>query len=134
MPMKVTTSAIGGQDYGNPFVGPTLFPSQIAVVLTGFTSAEIDSLGYLRPGTPIKVDGTLVSGAAQVIHGVIPEAIKVANGNAAGDISGAGTQQLTVITIGQVNKKIIEDNLGRVLTANEISAFGAAGCLIKLLS
>lgn len=132
MPIKVTSTASGAQDYGNPFVGPTLFPSQIAVVLTGFTNAEIDSLGYLKPGTPIEADGTLVAAPGGKIHGVVPEAIKVANGNAAGDISGAGTQQLTVITIGQVNKKIIEDNLGRVLTADEISAFGSS--LIKLLS
>jgi len=106
----------------------------MALVLTGFTNAEIDSLGYLKPGVPVEANGTLVDAAAQTVFGVTIEAIKVANGNAAGDISGAGTQQITVMTIGQVNKKVIEDNLGRALTANELAAFAIGGCKIALLS
>jgi hypothetical protein len=134
MPAKVTTTSAGAVDYGSHIVGPILFVHQMALVLTGFTTAEIDSLGYLKPGVPVEADGTLVNTTSQTIFGVTIEAIKVANGNAAGDISGAGTQQITVMTIGQVNKKIIEDNLGRVLSANELSAFAIGGCKIALLS
>jgi hypothetical protein len=37
------------------------------------------------------------------------------------------------MTIGQVNRKILEDTIGRVLTADELAAFDAAGSTIKLL-
>lgn len=135
MPVKITNPSVsGGTDHGSPFVGPIMHTAQISALLTGYTSAEIDSQGYLKPGVPVLSTGLLVSGAAQTIFGVTIEAIKVGNGNAAGDLAALGTQQIVVATIGQVNKKIIEDNLGRVLSANELAAFAIGGCTVKLLS
>jgi acyl-CoA hydrolase len=135
MPMSRKVKTTGGQGYGRVFVGIAEYPAQIAVNITALTAAEVDADGYIKPGVPLQASGALVSGAAQVIFGVVPEPIKVANGNAAGDLAAASAAfQLTVITIGQVNRAIIEDNLGRVLSANEIAAFAAAGSQLKLLA
>jgi sugar/nucleoside kinase (ribokinase family) len=83
---------------------------------------------------PLKKNGVLVDGAGQAIFGVVPEPIKVANSNSAGDLAAASAAfQLAIGTIGQVNRAIIEDNLGRALSADELSAFLAADCRVILL-
>lgn len=140
MPVRMRNNiTTPGSIYGRPFVGPTDYPSQIAVNITLLTANEVDSQGYLKPGVPFAANGILV-GAAVPVWGVVPEPLDVLHIapydtlSFAAALAAAGTQQLTVITVGQVNRKIIEDNLGRVLTANEIAGFGLAGCLIKLLA
>lgn len=140
MPMRMRNNITApGSIYGRPFIGPTDYPSQIAVNITVLTANEVDSMGFLKPGVPFSAAGALV-GAAVPVWGVIPEPIDVLHlapydtNSWAAALAAAGTQQITVITVGQVNRKIIEDNLGRVLTANEIAGFGLAGCLIKLLA
>lgn len=133
MPMRRRTVTTPDNIYGRPFVGPTNHPSQIAVNIAVLTTAEVDADGYIKPGVPLSAAGALV-GAGVAVHGVVPEPIKVATSNVAGDLTAAGVVQLTVMTIGQVNRGIIESNLGRVLTANEIAGFGLAGCLVKLLA
>lgn len=140
MPVRFNKNVTApGTIYGRPFVGPVNHTSQIAVDITVLTANEVDSFGYLKPGVPFTAAGAL-AGAAVVIHGVVMEPLDVLHivpYNAitfAAALAAAGVQQLTVGTIGQVNRKIIEDNLGRVLTANELAAFAAAGCLVKLLA
>ena len=99
----------------------------------------MDSFGYLKPGVAFTAAGVLIP-AAGVVFGVTPESLDVlhilpySGITFAAALAAAGVQQLAVVTIGQVNRKIMEDNLGRVLTANEIAGFGLAGCLIKLLA
>lgn len=134
MPIKVSQPAAADSVYGSPFRGTVNHTAQIAVNLTALTNAEIDAKGYLKPGLPLSAAGALV-GAAVPVFGVTIEAIKVANGNAAADIAAASAAyQLTVATIGQVSRPVMEANLGRVLSANEIAGFGLAPCTLKLLS
>lgn len=134
MPIRVTNPATADQVYASPFVGPVNHTAQIQVNLTLLTNAEIDSKGYLKPGVPLTLAGILVGVAPAYVFGVTIEAIKVANGNAAGDISGASTSfEVAVCTVGQVNRAIAEDNLARAYTANELAGFVAAGSTIKLL-
>jgi len=128
-----------GSIYGRPFVGPTNHFAQISVDITLLTAAEVDSQGFLKPGVPFSAAGTLV-GAAVPVFGVTPEPLDVlhippfSTLTFAAALAAAGTQQLAVCIIGSVNRKIMEDNLGRVLNANEIAGFGLAGCLVKLLA
>jgi len=131
MPMKFTTTT-GGDAYGNPFVGPIDHTVGIDVDCTALTSDEIDAKGYVKPGVPLTKAGALV-GAAAFVYGVTVEATKVADGNAAGDIAGAGTVALTVALISAVNKDVIEDILGRALTANELAGFDLAGSKTVLI-
>lgn len=132
MPLASKTISSAGKIYGRPFEGAVEHRAQVTIDVTALTSAEVDSKGYLKPGVPFRqvsagVAG-LVNAAAQVIFGVSIETIKVANGNAAGDLSGASTAfPIALATICQVRRGIIEDNLGRVLSANELAAFVAAG-------
>lgn len=140
MPIRVRDLGVAGKVYSNPFRGKADYTHQMAVDITALTAAEVDAYGYLKPGVPLQKTGALVSAPGQVIFGVVPEALNVLNLNVmnpdtfANALAAAGVQQIAVVTIGQVNKAIIEENLGRALTADELAAFAAAGCTIKLLA
>lgn len=133
MPLSVTKTLQGGFDYGSPFIGPVDYRLGINVLLSGMTTAEVDINGILKPGVPLRRDGTLVSGAAQVIFGCVVEATKVATTNTVGALAAAGTKEIAVVWLGGVSRDILEDILGRVVSANEIAAFAAAGSLMKLI-
>jgi len=132
MPVSLTTTA-GGVTHGNPFVGPVNHTAQLKPDISALTANEVDANGYLKPGVPFTVAG-LLPGAGTVVWGVTVEATKVAASNSAADIAAVTTDPfVTVATICQVNQDIIEDTLGRALTADELAAFAAAGSLCRLL-
>jgi hypothetical protein len=133
MPLSITTTS-GGTSHGNPFVGPIQYTAHIKPDISALTANEVDANGYLKPGVPFLASGLLVSGAGQTIFGVTVEAVKVAASNSAADIAAVTNDPfVAVCTIGQVSQDIIEDNLGRALSANEIAALAAAGCRLVLI-
>jgi hypothetical protein len=130
MPIRVTNPATsGGTNYADPFVGDVGHTAQIACDLDGLTTDEVDANGYLKPGVPLTQAGALV-GVGKAVFGVTQEAIKLVANNGAAK---TGVFQIVVATIGQVNRDVIEDLLGRALTADEVTGFGLAGSTIKLL-
>jgi hypothetical protein len=134
MPTSFTKTASGGTDYGSPFVGPIDHTIGIPILVDDLTTAEVDANGVLKPGVPVKRNGGLVNGAGQVVFGCIAEATKVAASNSATDLAAVTTDpEVAVVLIGCLNRDIVEDILGRALSADEVSALAAAGSLIKLL-
>ena len=131
MPISITNTA-GGANYGNPFVGPVDHPAHIKVDISGLTDDEIDANGYLKPGVPLKENGTLV-GSAEPVFGVTIEAIKILPDNASATIAAGVDCFVAVGTLGQINQDIAEDNLGRAYTAAEIAGFNLAGSKLVLL-
>jgi hypothetical protein len=128
MPMKVTKTA-GGTNYGFPFVGPMDHPLHVKLDVSGLTTDEVDSEGYLKPGVPLTSAGILVASGA--VYGVTIEAVKIADDNTA--LAGDTSDPLVAIgTIGVVNRDVVEDNLGRALTSAEIAGFSAAGSKLVL--
>ena len=122
MAIDIKTHAVDGVSYGEPFLsieaGVTV-PVQIAAL----TAAEKDARGYLKPGVPFKVDGSLCSGAAnEEVFGVTIEPVKLNKST--------GTQLVAVRCFGYVLKGVCEDNLSRALTANEIAALGRSKRLL----
>lgn len=134
---RVTSAA--GKVYGMPFVGIAEYPAQIAVNIAALTVNEVDTQGFLKPGVAFTKAGVLPGVAPAYVFGVTPEPLDVlhllpfSGVTWAAALAAAGTIDIVVITIGQVNRAIIEDNLDRVLTANELAAYVAAGSTIKLL-
>ena len=131
MPISIDTVA-GGTSYANPFVGPVDHPAAVRVDVSGLTSDEIDQNGYLKPGVPLDRDGVLV-GTGVAVYGVSLEPIKVAASNAAADIAAATDVDVALGLVGAVNRAVIEDILGRALTADEIAGFAAGGSKIQLI-
>jgi len=134
MPTGIRTTA-GGESHGNPFVGPINYSAHVKVDVSALTAFEIDTYGYLKPGVPLTQAGLLV-GAGGFVFGVSIEGSRVANSNSAADIAAvlaADDPFAVVATIAQVNQDIIEDTLGRVLTANELAGFDLAGSKIVLI-
>lgn len=131
MPIEITSLSGGGTVYGSPFIGPVSYVMQIDIDVTALTTREVDSDGYLKPGVPFLASGALVSAPAQSILGVVIEALRVAGGNAAGDFSAASAaHQIGLATIGQINRDVVEDNMGAAFTADELDAFSDIDCHI----
>jgi hypothetical protein len=134
MPLSVTKTT-GTTSYGHPFIGDVLGLQQVVVDISELTTAEVDADGYLKPGVPFKKDGTLADGSG-FIYAVNPEPQYIYHATIPPtDVSLAAdtrTLPLGMGTIGEVNRDIIEDNLGRALTANELTAFDTAGSMIHV--
>lgn len=120
--------------YGSPFLGPTDHYVQIAVPLSALTNKEIDADGVLKPGVPFTRAGALVGNSPAFVYGVTPEPIKVADDNESDTIAALGTIQLGVVVEGTVIQDMMESNLARALTANEIAGFDRAGSKITLIA
>jgi hypothetical protein len=132
MPMDVRAVTAAGAEHGNPFVGPLGPPVSVRVDVSVLTNTAVDQYGYLKPGTPLTRGGILPGASPAFVYGCVAEATKVHTNNT----SLAGVTRdidVAVITIGAVNRAILEDNLGRVLTADEIAAFDRAGSKMVLL-
>lgn len=133
MPISSRVVSVGGDVYGHPWRGMVEHTDQIVINVTALTANEVDADGWLKPGVPFSKAGALV-GAGVAVWGCTIEPIKVATGNTAPELAAASAAfPIAIGTIGQVNRKVIEDNLGRVLTANEIAGFALAGSTVKLL-
>lgn len=123
----------GDSIYSSVFVGPVDHPASVRVTPSALAAGVVDAHGYIPSGFPLAKDGTTV-GAGEAVFGCTIEAVKVAPSGSAADLAAATDPvDVTVGTIGQVNRDILEDNLGRVLTAAEIAGFGLAGSHLVLI-
>lgn len=132
MPITVEDVASESNTYGKPFVGPgAQYTDVVKLDVSDMGSNEVDSGGYLKPGLPLAKDGNLI-GSAVPVYGVTLESVKVATGNTDAILDAATDCFVTVGTVGVVNRDIMEDNLGRALTSDEIAGFDLAGSQIHL--
>jgi hypothetical protein len=128
MPIGVSTTT-GGLAHSPVFVGKIVNTDVVKVDISDLTTKEVDADGYLKPGVPFAKDGSTV-GSGVAVWGVTIEPIKLAhatipptNVSLAAD---TGTFPVTV-GFGLCNRDIMEDNLERALTADEIAGFDLAG-------
>jgi hypothetical protein len=136
MPLSIKKT-VGDTTYGPVFIGSVLGMQQVVVDISELTTAEVDADGYLKPGVAFKKDGTLADGTGgEFIYAVNPEpqnlrmaVLPPTDGTLAADTR---LYPLGMGTIGEINRDIAEDNLGRAYTANELAAFNAAGSMIHL--
>lgn len=130
MPISVKNTP-GGTVHPNPFRGPIDLTSQLRIDVSGLTDNEVDANGYLKPGVPFTDAGVLV-GTGDAVHGCNIEAVKIAADNADATLAAAADVDVGVALVCVVNRDILEDCLGRALTADEIAGFSAAGSTCKL--
>lgn len=122
MPLSVSKET-GGTGYGNPFVNGIGEMLQIVVDISELTTKEVDADGYLKPGVMFKSDGTQPDGSG-FVYGVNPEPIKIITYVPTDALLAADTGTIPVGcgVSGVLNRDIIEDNLARAMTANEVTA------------
>lgn len=114
MPIQITTTT-GGTAYADIRVGTNHNVHQAILDVSEITA---DAEGYYPPGLPLQASGAPISGSSQTAKYVVgPEAVK----EQAADFFG------NVLLDGSLNQDMMEDNLGRVLSANEIAALAAGG-------
>jgi hypothetical protein len=121
MPIKVRTTA-GATAYGDIRAGAYNNVRQLKLDISNLFAA-VDAQGYLPVGLPIEADGTTVDADLGTLVGgglLGPEAVGPFPADTEADVFA------NVITSGQVNQDMIEDNLGRALTAFELTALAAA--------
>jgi hypothetical protein len=136
MPIVIKSLASEGVTYGNPFFGKALATDTVVLDISDLTADyEVDADNMLKPGLPLAKDGSTIASGVPV-YGVVLEAVPLkhatdpaTNASLAAD---TGTMQVTVGTHGNVNRDIVEDNLGRALTADEIAGFALAGSNLHL--
>jgi hypothetical protein len=136
MPLAITKT-LGGTTYVPVFIGDILGMQQVLVDISTLTTDEVDADGWLKPGVAFQKDGTLVSaGSGQFVYAVNPEpqnlrmaVLPPTNGTLAADTR---TWPLGMGTIGEVNRDVAEDMMGRAYNSNELAAFNAAGSMIHL--
>lgn len=117
MPISVTTTA-GGTGYIEIRLDPKGCETHQAIIDVSTLGAFDDADGYLPPGLPLLAAGGPVTGAGQTaVYVVGPEAVKL----------GAADHFGNVILNGFLVRDAIEDNLGRVLSADELAALTAGG-------
>lgn len=142
MPMTVTETT-GNNVYASPFIGPVDHPVHAkidvsALLIDGANGAQVDAKGYLKPGTPFKlvgVDAVPLDGTAgEYVYGCVIEATQIVPVAPTNATLGAVTADpfVALNTQGLINRDILEDNLGRALSAAEIAAFAAAGSRLTL--
>lgn len=111
MPMEITNTATRGPVYIDIRVGECQV-HQVKLDVSELGGVD-DANGSLPVGLPIQADGSPIDAAAQVAYGLIgPESVQV----------GAADHFGNIIISGNVNRDAIEDNLGRVLSADELAA------------
>lgn len=129
MPLKVS-STTRGLIHAPVFVGPINGTDVVKVDISDLSDKEVDPDGYLKPGVPFMKDGNLI-GSSGVCWGVTIEATKITTGNTDA-ILDAETDCFVTVGFGLCNRDIMEDNLGRALTADEIAGFDLAGSNCRL--
>lgn len=130
MPIKVRGLTTGGEVHSSPFIGPINHTVAIRVDVSTLTSVEVDANGWLKPGILLLQAGTPVTGAAQVIYGAVVEPVKLAD-DVAG-LASAPDVDVSVALFCLLNRDILEDIMGRALSANELAAVAAAGSHVAL--
>jgi hypothetical protein len=73
----------------------------------------------------------VTGGVQDKVFGVVPAPTKVAADNAVATIAALGTVPVVLALIGAINRDVVEDHLGRALTAAEVAGF--AGTPVVLL-
>ena len=132
MPNKVKVLATGGEVHSNPIVGKHDHSYAIRVDISALPAAYVDADGWLKPGMPLRRGGLPISAPAQFVWGVVTEAVRVHTNNTT-LASVTADIDVAISMFCMVNRGVLEDSLGRVLTADEIAAFDAAGSKVALL-
>lgn len=90
---------------------------------TGLVSDD----GYLKPGAVLRNNAKVlnpITATAQVALGVTFEEVKVAKSNSTADLGAATDIPVVIAVSATIDRAIVENNLGRVLTADELTALG----------
>lgn len=116
------TNTAGGTGYIDIRVGEGHSIHEGLLDVSTLTAAD-DAEGYLPPGLPISATGDPV-GASEAAFGIVgPEPVKIGSEDLFGNMIFSGT----------LNRDAIEDNLGRVLSADELAGIASGMPQIKLI-
>jgi len=132
--MKISSVADAGEVHPNPFVGPVNHTVALLVDVSTLTTDEVDNYGYLKPGVIIQATGDKITAPSQIAYGAVVEAVQVAP-------AGSDNTALAAITVDVevavglfvlLNRDILEDSLGRAVSADELAAIDAAGSHVAI--
>jgi hypothetical protein len=122
----------GGDDsYGLPILHPDqALPTAYMLDISTLDNTVVDANGILIPGTVLRETSagsgilTLIDAGSQTLFGLVYTRIRVALDNETATLAAAADFPIVVATQGTINRQIVEDNLQRALTANELTAIG----------
>lgn len=124
----ITTSGTTKVALKTPFWGEAPRTVHLTVDPVDFDDSDwVTDDGYLIPGCPLQADGTLATGEDEPAKFIVPYPTKIAADNTTAVLTAAPDQMIGVATRGDLSQAIIEANVARVLTADEIANIEASG-------
>lgn len=117
----------GGSPYNSPFVGPLDFTVHVPLDVSALTNTLVDQKGKLKPGAVLTPAGTPPDGTEGETAVLNLETIRVAEGNSTAALEAAADRTIACLAIGIAKRAVLEENLGRELSANELAALKAGG-------
>lgn len=126
-PLKTSTSS-GGNEYSLPHLGDSNEKISVLLDVSALYDTDlIDSKGYVKPGAVFRYDSgnkvaVPVDGADQTAYGISLAAVKVADDAQEATLNAAQDFEIVLLVGGTFDRALIEGNLGRALTANELTA------------
>lgn len=130
MPTTITDYSGGAPLYASALIGEyqTL---AVKVDVSALTNTQVDANGYLKPNVPLSLTGVTPSGATNEVPCVTVEAVKVSTDNSGG-LATAVDPLVACAVSGVLNRDVMEDVLGRVLSAPEIAALNGPNSKLVL--
>ena len=130
-PIQIRDLTAEGEIHPTPFLGPVNHTVGLKIDVSVLTADMVDQHGYLKAGVLIQQSGVPVNGAAQIAYGAIAEHTKVHTDNTT--LAGVTDDvEVAVALYVLMNRDILEDSLGRALTADELAAVDAAGSHVAI--
>jgi len=134
MPVKITNTD-GYLTYSPVHIGPADDVLSERLDVSALDSNQVDSNGFIIPGAVLKLENQLlvpVDGTANEGQQarVVLYPVKVADSNSGADLAAANDVDVVSLLIGTLDRGIMEDNLDRALSANEVTALNESRMVI----
>lgn len=130
MPISINRVKNSDLVYASPFRGKSDHFVQVKIDVSALTNTQVDANGYLKPGVVLTLAGLAPTAAGDKV-GVLTEPVKVhTNNTTLADVTDDVSAGFGVI--GVLNRDVMEDNMGRALTAAEVAALDGAGSRLVL--
>jgi hypothetical protein len=130
MPTTVSRTT-GGTAYASALIGDyqTL---HVKIDPASLPANAVDAQGILKPNVPLSLLGVTLAGITNEVPCVTVEGVKIAADNQSATLTAAADVFVACATTGVLNRDIMEDVLGRVLSSAEIAALNGPNSKLVL--
>jgi hypothetical protein len=131
MPIKVSETS-GGAIRPSVFLVQPRQVIQVKVDVSALSNTQVDADGYLKRGTVLTINGVVPPAATAHRTGIVIEDVKL--GETYAEAIAATDPFIALGMDGVANRDVMEDNLERALTTDEIDALNNSSFITLTLT